>query len=111
MEKKDGKLREHTVSSRFNSTELAFLDQLRGGRTRGSYVRQVVLGQNPPELAPQPNRKKYIELARTAAALSQLARRANFGDVDIGAIQEQLKLFRFQLLGMSWEGHHESKNF
>lgn len=111
MEKKDGQLREHTVSSRLNATELAFLDALRGGRTRGSYVRQVILGQKPPELVPQPNREKYIELARTAAALSQLARRANLGDTDIIVIQEQLKNFRFHLLDMTWESHHESENF
>jgi len=66
---------------RLNDAELARLDALREPvhMQRGEYLRAAALHRLPPSI-PAVNRQAWVELARTAANLNQLAHRLNAGE-------------------------------
>lgn len=72
--------RTHTVSVRVNGAELAQLDSQRDTvqMQRGEYLRVAALHRLPPTI-PAVNREQWVELARTAANLNQIARHLNGG--------------------------------
>jgi hypothetical protein len=71
-------LRTHTVSVRLNRPELEQLDEQRAPvcMQRGEYLRCASLHQLPPTI-PAVNQSAFVELARSAANLNQVARFLN----------------------------------
>ena len=72
--------RGHTVSARLNDAELVLLDSQREAvqMQRGEYLRAAALHRLPP-IIPAVNREQWLELARAAANLNQIARHLNEG--------------------------------
>lgn len=98
-------LRTHCVSVRLSPSELNFLDENRATvkLRRGSYLRVAALSKLP-EILPEINRSDWIELARSAGNLNQIARHLNQqnlggGDLDINEIRKVLADFRAHLVG------------
>lgn len=95
----DRERRDHCVSVRLNAAELAQLDDVRGRFQRGEWLRIAALDQLPPSI-PAINRDAWLELARAAANLNQLAKHINQrGDADPVRIGVELGAFRRALLG------------
>lgn len=92
--------REHTVSVRLNADELAKLDRRRGKRTRGDTLRSLALGRAEPAQVPELNARVYLELARSASNLNQIAARFGLGrPVELDEISKTLAQFRRALIG------------
>ena len=96
--------RGHCVSVRLNAGELAWLDEQRAtvGMQRGEYLRAAALDRLPPQPAPELNRAAWLELARAAGNLNQLAHHLNSVGVahsDAPEILAQLAAFRAALIG------------
>lgn len=72
--------REHCVSVRLNSAELAWLDAARSGvkMQRGEYLRSASRGVLPPTI-PAINREAWASLARVAGNLNQYQAQINGG--------------------------------
>ena len=70
-----GELRQQGVSVRLNGAELARLDAQRAPvrMQRGEYLRAAALHRLPPTI-PAVNQAAFVELARSASNLNQLAR-------------------------------------
>lgn len=100
-------LRTHCVSARLNRNELTQLDQLRLSvhMQRGEFLRAASLHQLPPRAAPELNRHAWAELARTAAALNQIAHRLNLVErgtmvaPEVADVRVALHSFRSALIG------------
>lgn len=100
-----------TVSSRFSPAEVQELDRRRGKVRRGTFLRNIFLGKKEPRQIPGVNREIYVETARWAANLNQIAMRVNVGDyVDVDEILCVLKHFRLGLLGLTGGGGDDSEN-
>ena len=102
-------LRTHCVSVRITPAELRFLDSMRGGISRGSFLRNIFLGKKIPSAVPEVNRQAYIETARWASNLNQIARFLNAHGDEIPAegvreIYSYLKKFRAKLIGLDFSG-------
>lgn len=92
--------RTHVVSVRVNGSELSIIDARRGKVQRGTWLRHAAFQNETIQPVPELNRQAYIELARAAANLNQLAHRANANQVvDISDLTERLSSFRLALLG------------
>lgn len=92
--------RTKTVSVRLNQDECALLEKQRGKVRRGDWLRRAFLQKLPPTI-PEINRQAYTELARSAANLNQLAKRANADDAaEIAELSSTLSAFRLALLGV-----------
>lgn len=92
--------RTHVVSVRVNGSELSIIDDRRGGMQRGTWLRHAAFQSEAIKSVPELNRQAYMELARAAANLNQLAHRANANQViDISDLTERLSSFRLALLG------------
>lgn len=90
--------RTHCVSVRLSPSELALLDEQRGGRRRGSYLRAAWLGSVPAPV-PAINRDAWQALARAAANLNQLTHAVNRDEVpELAIIRSELAAFRSALL-------------
>ena len=92
-------LRGKKVSVHFTTDELKVVDTLRGGRSRGRYIRDAVLKDLPPSV-PELNREAWLELSKAAANLNQIAHHLNTGgDPDFAAASAALADFRCRLIG------------
>lgn len=92
--------REHTVSVRLSVSELAALDRRRGKRTRGDTLRTLALGRGEPAQVPELNARVYLELARSASNLNQLAARLGAKrPVELDELAKTLAQFRCALIG------------
>jgi len=98
--------RAHCVSVRLHAGELAWLDEQRAAvrMGRGEYLRSAALGKLPPQPAPALNRAAWLELARSAANLNQIAHHLNsLGAIESSAeaveIAAALARFRAALIG------------
>lgn len=103
--------RTHCVSVRLSADELGQLDAQREPvkMQRGEYLRTAALHILPPTI-PAINAKAWGELARSAANLNQIARRANAEEaVEALEIREILAEFRSALLGVDAENGGESE--
>lgn len=81
--------------------ELQDLDRRRGKVRRGTFLRNVFLGKREPKQIPEVNRDKYIETARWAANLNQIAKQLNTADViEIEELRRILTEFRRSLIGL-----------
>lgn len=93
----------HCVSVRLTDDELQKIDEARGKTPRGTWCRKIILGANIYNI-PEVNRRTYIESARWAGALTQLAKDKNLGKVIAEEdLRMVLKNFRLALLGVSDE--------
>lgn len=82
-----------------NAQELAFLDSVRGRHSRAEAVRFLLNEERPPQV-PELNQGAWIELAKPAANLNQIALKLNVGELpEIAEIREQLSAFRAALIG------------
>ncbi len=95
-----GEKRNHCVSSWHNPAELAQLDSQRGKLARGEYLRCAALDKLPPTI-PELNQVAWVELARVASNLNQLAKACNIDTVDKSwaSIEKSLKELRSALIG------------
>jgi hypothetical protein len=92
--------RTHCVSSWMNKAEVAQLDSQRGKLGKGEYLRCAALDKLPPTI-PAINQQAWVELARVAANLNQLAKACN---IDTSGksweeIMQTLKELRAALIG------------
>jgi len=97
--------RGHTVSVRLNPAELALLDDRRAGvrMQRGEYLRSAALHALPPTV-PEVNRAAWVELARTAANLNQIAHRMNAGhEVAFDEVRATVQALRDDLIGVRFD--------
>lgn len=100
--------REHCVSVRLNSAELADLDSARAlvRMQRGEYLRSASRGVLPPTI-PQINREAWASLARVAGNLNQYQQAINAGTVHghppelIQELAELVQKLRAELLGIN----------
>lgn len=94
--------RNHCISVRVSSDELARLDAERGHQPRGAYLRACWLLFPAPPIVPQVNRLAWQALARSAANLNQLAAACHQGNIpELPTIRQELSAFRSALLGGS----------
>ena len=105
QKQKPEELRTHCVSVRITTSELEKLDSMRGGISRGSFFRDIFLGRKIPAPVPKDNRQAYIETARWASNLNQIARALHNYGAEIQArgteeIYSYLKNFRMRLIGL-----------
>ncbi|MDY9921784.1 MAG: plasmid mobilization relaxosome protein MobC [Synergistota bacterium] len=109
--KNDKALRRHCISVRLSPQENAELDRRRGAQQRGRFIRNLFLGRPDPKQIPEINRKAYIELARAASNLNQIARALNRGDrVILEELIHELQEFRRAMLKGREEEDHDSKS-
>lgn len=115
QKQKPEELRTHCVSVRITPAELEKLDSMRGGISRGSFLRNIFLGKKIPAQIPRINQEAYRETARWASNLNQIAYALhNFGD-EIQArgteeIYAYLKKFRLKLIGLDdFEGDEKDE--
>lgn len=100
--------RDHCVSVRLNSAELADLDAARASvrMQRGEYLRSASRGVLPPTI-PQINREAWASLARVAGNLNQYQQAINAGTVHghqpetIQELAELVQKLRAELLGIT----------
>jgi len=64
--------REHRIGCGMNDQELAQLDRLRGGVSRGEYLRRAALGDAPQQI-PEINRQAHADLGRALGNLATVA--------------------------------------
>lgn len=90
----------HCVSARLSAVELGQLDAERGAYARGEYLRMAALGSLPPSV-PAINERAWLDLAKVAGNLNQLAWYANeTGGVVIVELTDMLRDLRARLLGL-----------
>ena len=106
--------REHCVSVRLNSSELAHLDDVRilVQMQRGEYLRHASIGKLPPTI-PSINREAWANLARVAANLNQYQAQINAGNAHghtpevIQKLAKLVQKLRSELLGIVEKGVHK----
>lgn len=106
MRQKDlvhGKKRNRCIAVHLNDEELENLKRMKGKIPYSAYIRNTILGRTP-KIIPKPNRQAYVETARWASALNQIAKRLNMGeDIEMQEVRELLKNFRQALMGVEFE--------
>ena len=109
--KSEKALRRHCVSVRLSPQENAELNRRRGAQQRGLFIRNLFLGRQEPKQIPEINRKAYIEMARAASNLNQIARALNRGDrVILEELIRELQAFRRGMLKGREEEDNDSKS-
>lgn len=112
--KSDSELRKHAVGCRLTSAEIAKVDRLKGGVSRGEWLRLAAL-EKPPRIVPPVNLEAWSELSHTASNLNQLTKHLNEGrlppDADLHRTLMQLKAdlgaVRAGLIGLAGESSDE----
>jgi Bacterial mobilisation protein (MobC) len=94
--------RRHCVSVRLNRSELLMLNSKRGPMKQGEWLRCAALDKLP-SVVPEVNQQKWLELARAAANLNQIARALHlFNGIsteEVDQVRKALTEFRAALLG------------
>ena len=91
--------RVHRVSVYLSDAEVAALDDLRGGISRGRYLRTASLDTPPPQI-PSVNIEAWRSLAPVASNLNQIASRLNVeADVSVEEVRTQLQKLRAGMIG------------
>ena len=102
--------RQHLVACRLTDAEQAQLERGRGALSAGEWLRTLALARRLPRAIPETNLGAYGALARSAANLNQLARRANAADrLEIAELAATLAAFRAALLGVGSELEEKAK--
>lgn len=100
-------LRKIRVSVFFTEGEFADIcSRVPAASRPSSHIRQAVLGKIPKQI-PELNKKAWVELARAAANLNQIAARLNMLhqsglpmlEAEVAVVQVELSNFRNQLIG------------
>lgn len=112
--KKKSQPREIKITIRLNPEELKMLDQKRGIVPRATFFRKNLVKAKIPAAVPSINRQAYIETARWAANLNQIAYALhNFGDEipaeGVREIYAYLKKFRMKLIGLDFSGDEKDE--
>lgn len=102
----DAEKRKHGVTCRLTDAEQKHVDKLRGGATRGEFIRRAALGKMP-KIVPEINLKAWAELSRSAANLNQIAKNSHSINVDILETLEELRVFRAAIIGLKLENKNE----
>jgi len=101
-------LRATTIGVRVSPDEYAALREKAAqmGMTPAQWLREAALSRRlPPSPVPLVNRERYVELARLAANLNQIAHRANEGhavivaDAFLRQLMEEVSRLRLALIG------------
>ena len=93
--------RQHCVSSRFNTDELARLDEARGQMQRGEYLRSAAFGQLPQPI-PAINLQAWQVLSKVAGNLATLATAMRGGEyAHLDEIQHAVDALRLALISNS----------
>lgn len=93
--------RVYTVSARLNADELRGLDELRGKKARGEWIREAALGV-PVVTPPKINAQIWASLGHGLSNLNQIARSINSRrSVNHEALEAEIVAVRNQLLGLS----------
>lgn len=96
--------RTHCVSVRLNDEELEILNKKRGTMKKGEWLRCAALDKLPP-IIPEPNIKKWQDLAKAASNLNQIAhwlninKQAILNEQQINRIRQTITEFRAALIG------------
>ena len=102
--------RQHLVACRLTDAEQAQLERGRGALSPGEWLRTLALARRLPRAIPEIKLEAYRALARSAANLNQLTRRANAADrLDIAALAATLATFRAALLGVGSEREEQAE--
>ena len=102
--------RQHLVACRLTDAEQAQLERGRGALSAGEWLRTLALARRLPRAIPEINLEAYGALARSAANLNQLTRRANAADrLEISELAATLATFRAALLGVGSELEEKAK--
>ena len=102
--------RQHLVACRLTDAEQAQLERGRSALSAGEWLRTLALARRLPRAIPEINLEAYRALARSAANLNQLARRANAADrLEISELVATLATFRAALLGVGSELEERAK--
>lgn len=104
--------RTHCISVRLNNEELEILNAKRGKMKQGEWLRCAALDKLPP-IVPEPNIKKWLELAKASNNINQIAHKLNkYASIDesqFSYIREIINEFRAALIGVSSnEGNAEN---
>jgi len=105
ISKQKSEPREIKITIRLNPEELKMLDQKRGIVPRSTFFRKNLIHAKIPAGVPKINQKAYIETARWASNLNQIARALHSFGAEIPAagvreIYAYLKKFRLKLIGL-----------
>ena len=98
-------LRGKRVSVYFTDEEIKRLDDLRGGRSRGRYVRDAAL-KELPAFVPAINREAWSDLAKVSTLLKRYVVAIDVGKAGgmppeiITNLRDQVQLLRQELLGI-----------
>ena len=98
--------RTHCVSVRLNDEELKLLNTKRGNMKKGEWLRCAALDKLPP-IIPEPNIKKWQELAKLANNINQIAHKLNTNnsaliqELQLNQIRQEITQLRAALLGVS----------
>lgn len=109
------KPRDIKITIRLNSEELKMLDLKRGIVPRATFFRKNLIHAKIPAGVPKINRQAYIETARWASNLNQIARALHNYGAEIQArgteeIYSYLKKFRAKLIGLDdFEGDEKDE--
>lgn len=107
--------REIKITIRLNPEELKMLDLKRGIVPRSTFFRKNLMQAKIPAGVPPVNRKAYLETARWASNLNQIARALHSFGAEIQArgteeIYAYLKNFRMKLIGLDdFEGDEKDE--
>jgi len=96
-------LRTRRLNVYLTDCELAELERRskKAGIRPPAYLREAALNRLPRTI-PELNQAAWVELARSAANLNQIAHRLNVGEeVDLEEVREELAEFRMRLIGAS----------
>lgn len=105
ISKQKSQPRDIKITVRLNPEELKILDNKRGIVPRATFFRKNLVKAKIPAAVPSINRKAYLETARWAANLNQIARALHSFGAEIQArgteeIYSYLKKFRMKLIGL-----------
>lgn len=102
--KRDSDLRKHPVCCRLTDHELGVLDSLRGGLSRGAWLRIAAM-QRPPRVIPPINREAWAHLGKVAGGLTFLVEAAKNGAIPpvdkqiLSELRRAIAVVRQHLLG------------
>lgn len=96
--------RTHCISVRLNNDELEILNAKRGKMKQGEWLRCAALDKLPPAV-PEPNIKKWLDLAKVSNNINQIAhklnKKAGIDESEFNYIRHIISEFRAALIGVS----------
>lgn len=75
--KSDTEKRKHPISCRVTDQELMEIDSLRGGMSRGEFLRRAAMGAELPSPVPPVNKEAWLDLSKLAGNINQMQKQLN----------------------------------